>query len=430
MRARIQQWIYQIQGSYWFVPALMAITAILLSQVSVQLDRQLGSQWVTDSGWAGLNQPEGARTLLATVAGSMITVAGVTFSLTILAVSYATSHFGPRLLDNFMRDRANQVTLGTFLATFLYCLLVLRTVRSGSDIFDPGEDAALFVPHLSVLLAVAMTLASVGVLIYFIHHIPESIHISNVLNRISNEFSSKIKDLYPESLGEGARELEQELEHPSVEGDSIRADRSGYLQGIDETQLMEACKSCDAVLQLHVRPGDYLLVGQQLATLSFQSQADRSKQERCESAIRGSFAIGVTRTPTQDIRFIISQFFEIAVRALSPGVNDPLTAIQCIDQLCTGLVELSERALPPRFRKDDEGRLRVITTETTWNEIVDESLRRLIPYARRDVNVLEHLQERVEHVLEISENDELNLLLGEVVREVHELRDHRETHED
>ncbi len=420
MRARIQQWIYQIQGSYWFVPALMAILAIVLSQVSVQLDRELGSEWVTDSGWANLNQPEGARTLLATVAGSMITVAGVTFSLTILAVSYATSHFGPRLLENFMRDRGNQVTLGTFLATFLYCLLVLRTVRSGSDIFNPGEDAALFVPHLSVLLAVGMTLASVGVLIYFIHHIPESIHISNVLNRISNEFSSKIEDLYPESLGEGVRELPQELDEPFLEGESIRSRSSGYLQGIDETQLMDACKDCDAILQLHVRPGDYLLVGQRLATLSFQSSADPSKREGCESAIRGSLAIGVTRTPTQDIRFIISQFFEIAVRALSPGVNDPLTAIQCIDQLCTGLVELSGRALPPRFRKDDDGQLRVITTQTTWNEIVDEALRRLIPYARRDVNVLRHLREQVNRVVEISENEELNDLLREVVREVDE----------
>jgi uncharacterized membrane protein len=152
---------------------------------------------MTDAWWASLNQPEGARTLLATVAGSMITVAGVTFSLTILAVSYATSHFGPRLLDNFMRDRGNQITLGTFLATFLYCLLVLRTVRSGSDIFKPGANAALFVPHLSVLVAIALTLASVGVLIYFIHHIPESIHISNVLHRISRELSDKIEDLYP-----------------------------------------------------------------------------------------------------------------------------------------------------------------------------------------------------------------------------------------
>jgi uncharacterized membrane protein len=186
---------------------------------------------------------------------------------------------------------------------------------------------------------------------------------------------------------------------------------------------MEVCKDCDMILQLHARPGDYLLVGQKLATASFQSPAEPDKQDRCESAIHGSLAIGVTRTPTQDIRFIISQFFEIAVRALSPGVNDPITAIQCIDQLCTGLVELSERLLPPRFRKDSEGQLRVITTETTWKELVDESLRRLIPYARRDVIVLKHLQEKVEQVLEISQNDELNSLLREVVREVNELRE-------
>ena len=207
MRARLQQLLYRVRGSYWFVPGVMAVAAILLSYVSVQLDRRYGDLWVAQYSWLVPNQPDGARALIATVAGSMITVAGVTFSLTILAVSYATSHFGPRLLDNFMQDRGNQVTLGMFVATFLYCLLVLRTVRSVPQSFDPAMSNQVFVPHLSVFLAVGLALASVAVLIYFIHHVPESIYISNVLHRISDQISLKVDEPRhargPESVGTG-----------------------------------------------------------------------------------------------------------------------------------------------------------------------------------------------------------------------------------
>ena len=417
MRARIQQWIYHIQGSYWFVPSLMAIVAIVLSQVTVQLDHSLDSNWMNDAWWASLNQPEGARTLLATVAGSMITVAGVTFSLTILAVSYATSHFGPRLLDNFMRDRGNQITLGTFLATFLYCLLVLRTVRSGSDIFDPVGNAALFVPHLSVLIAIGLTLASVGVLIYFIHHVPESIHISNVLERISERLSDKIQDLYPEPLGEADDWDACYGAMMENEGEPIRSLRSGYLQGIDAGELIDAAKTCDAVLELHVRPGEFLLEGQEVASVRFATSVEPSRREDCASDILGALAMGASRTPTQDIDYIISQLFEIAVRAMSPGVNDPLTAIQCIDQIFKGLVKLSDRSIPSRFRKDSDGMLRVITTETDWGQIVDSALRRLIPYLRGDVYVMSHLRAKIEIVREISKNAELNQLLAQVMQE-------------
>lgn len=414
MRAKIQQWVYQVRGSYWFVPALMAIGAILLSQLMVHVDRRVGSAWMMDSWWASLNQPEGARTLLATVAGSMITVAGVTFSLTILAVSYATSHYGPRLLDNFMQDRGNQVTLGTFLATFLYCLLVLRTVRSGSDVFNPTASASVFVPHLSVLIAVALTLASVGVLIYFIHHIPESIHISNVLSRISQQLSWKITDLYPESLGEGGRSEPAGWPSMAAQSQPISVCRSGYLQGIDETQLLDSARDANAVIELLVRPGNFLMRGQRIAEVHFPEPSDDETFQRAEANILGALAIGATRTPTQDIEFITNQLFEIAVRALSPGVNDPLTAIQCIDQLAKGLVELSRRSLPSRYRHDEEGNLRVVTTDTSWERLVHQLFGGLLPYVESDEKVARHMLNRIHSVVEISQNESMNRSLEQL----------------
>jgi uncharacterized membrane protein len=413
MRARIQLALYSLSGSYWFVPALMAISAIVLSQLTVQIDREHGATWMADWWWGSLNQPEGARALLATVAGSMMTVAGVTFSLTILAVSYATSHFGPRLLDNFMHDRGNQVTLGTFVATFLYCLLVLRTVRSPSRSFDPEVPDTVFVPHLSVFIAVALTLASVGVLIYFIHHIPESIYIANVLDRISNQIACKVDDLFPEMLAEPATCSPVDVDALTDGATPLRSQKSGYLQGLDETSLLEFATRHDATLRLLCRPGDFILSGQTIAMVVFGDNNDDG-EDRAKQLLK-SFAIGVSRTPTQDLYFLSNQLVEIAVRALSPGVNDPFTANQCIDQLSKMLNELSRRSFPSRFRKDERGNLRIITTEESWGDVVERSLGPIIPYARSDAIVTKHLERRIQQIIDTSRNEQLNALLRDLI---------------
>src|SRR5690606_24713612 len=141
---------------------------------------QLGLAWINEMGWLNPNTPEGARSLLATIAGSMITVAGVTFSITIAAVAYAASQLGSYLLGNFMRDTANQFTLGTFIATFVFCLLILRTIRGSADaVDDPG--VAVFVPHIGVAIAMGLTMASLAVLIFFFHHVPRSIQATEVV---------------------------------------------------------------------------------------------------------------------------------------------------------------------------------------------------------------------------------------------------------
>lgn len=138
MRAHLSKYWEGLRSSYWFVPTLMMLAAIVLSFLTTAADAALGADWIENAGWFHPNTPEGARALLSAIGGSMITVAGVTFSITIAAVAYATSMLGPRLLNNFMRDVSNQITLGTFIATFLYCLLVLRTVHSGSP--DQGNS--------------------------------------------------------------------------------------------------------------------------------------------------------------------------------------------------------------------------------------------------------------------------------------------------
>lgn len=223
MKARIVRWWAMLRGSYWFVPGLMTVGAIVFSFVFINLDQRFGAQWMRDWSYLYASKPEGARALLSTIAGSMIGVAGVTFSITIAAVAYASSSFGPRILTSFMRDTGNQVTLGTFIATYVYCLLILRTVRSG--------DETLFVPHLSVLFGVAMALASLAVLIFFIHHIPRSIHVGNVVAEIGREMLRKADSLYPEEGQDPSPSAPAPVE--SAEGEAVRSEHTGYVQTVD-----------------------------------------------------------------------------------------------------------------------------------------------------------------------------------------------------
>ncbi|EGF24536.1 DUF2254 domain-containing protein [Rhodopirellula baltica] len=414
MKAYLQQLLYRIKGSYWFIPSLMVLSAIVLSQVTIWIDRTVGNAWLQQYWFTSMNQPDGARALLATVAGSMITVAGVTFSLTILAVSHATSHFGPRLLDNFMRDRGNQITLGTFVATFLYCLLVLRVVRGGAVPESWELSVEAFVPQLSLFVSLVLTIASVGELIYFIHHVPDSIHISTVLRRLAIDMSEKFDELYPETLGQA---LDEEQEVPSLSSDflhTVRSDVTGYLQGIDDDELIQFAKEQSAVVRLIKRPGDFVRRSEIIAEVTRMAKWD----EEHAKTVRHGFAIGYSRTPTQDVFFILNEFVEVATRALSPGVNDPFTAMQCIDWLSDGLVQLSQRKLPTRYRMDEHDELRIITTKVTRADFVQSMLWQLVPYVRNDRNASIYFIESMKRVIEISNCKPLNELIQEPIRDL------------
>jgi uncharacterized membrane protein len=417
MRAYLQQLVYRIKGSYWFIPSLMVLAAIVLSQTAIWVDRHVGNQWLKDVWFASMNQPDGARALLATVAGSMITVAGVTFSLTILAVSHATSLFGPRLLDNFMRDRGNQVTLGTFVATFLYCLLVLRVVR-GEGVSGDEVDVGAFVPQLSLIIALILTLASVAELIYFIHHVPESIHISTVLQRLATDMSNKFEELYPETVGDAFDRMADDPPPRFQFEQQVTSGCSGYLQGIDDQELLKFTQQHDAVIKLLRRPGDFIREREPIAEIAYLGTAPEEATEKHTNQMRHGFAIGFARTPTQDVFFILNEFVEVATRALSPGVNDPFTAMQCIDWLSVGLVKLSDRKLPAAYRTDQQGTIRIVTTDVSYADFVDTMLKQLVPYAKHDDNVRQYFIDSMQRVTEISNNSVLNHCINEQLKAI------------
>lgn len=371
----------RLRSTYWFVPTLMALSSACLAFGMVALDQRLADSLVRELGWFYTGGADGARQLLSAVASSVITVAGVVFSITIAALTLASSQFGPRLLRNFMRDLGNQVVLGTFISTYVYCLLVLRTIRNGN-----GEDDPAVVPNLSVTFAVLLAAASLGVLIYFIHHIARSMQASQVIAEVWRDLNGGIDTLFPGQLGGGHSADRAAAREPELPDDFDRgsadvcADADGYLQFVYNDQVMQLAKDCDLVIRLLCRPGDYVMRGRALARVW---PASRAPNEQVIRRLRQALSLGSERTPLQDVQFSFDQLVEVAVRAMSPGINDPFTAINCIDRLGSALARLGDREFPLPYRCDDDGRVRVLADPVSFDAVLDATVPPIRHHARR-----------------------------------------------
>ncbi|MFZ0242733.1 MAG: DUF2254 domain-containing protein [Desulfobacterales bacterium] len=381
---------YRLQTSFWFLPALIAAAAIGLSFISIAVDRlYLGREGLRLS-WIYSGGPDGARTVLSVIAGSMITVAGVVFSITIVVLSLASSQFGPRLVRNFMNVKANQMVLGTFVATFIYGILVLRTVDA--------TDGAKFVPSLSVTIAVAMSLLSLGVLIYFIHSVSESIQAQHIIARVRNDLDSAVERIFPETIGHGKDRfenlVEREYDIPRTCGPvacQVRVEKSGYLQAVDSDALMDIAVNQNLLIHLGYRPGDFITRNGILVTIWPGAAVD----EKLSKKINAIFIVGSERTLEQDVEFAVSQLVEIAVRALSPGINDPITAITCIDWLGAILCQLANRKMPPSHRYDEQNRLRIISKTYTFGGMANAAFNMIRQNSETVAAVSIHLLETI-----------------------------------
>ncbi|MEW5856320.1 MAG: DUF2254 domain-containing protein [Cyanobacteriota bacterium] len=377
-----------LHSSYWFVPTLMVIIAISLAFGMLSLDRAGKSGPLESLGWIYTGGPDGARTLLSSVAGSMITVAGTAFSITIVALTLASSQFGPRLMRNFMQDTGNQVVLGTFIGTFIYCLLILRTVR--------GDNYNVFVPQISVTLGMVLALASIGVLIYFIHHVSTSMQASHIIRDVGRDLDNAIDRLFPQKIGQGKSVPKQRsvAEIPAgfdKEATPLLAKESGYLQAIDEERLMKIATSKDLLLRLKYRPGKFIVEGSELVMIWPGERVNKKLTQHLNQI----FIFGEQRTEQQDVEFPINQLVEIASRAISPGINDPFTAIQCINQLSAGLCRLAERDFPSPYRYDNDNNLRAIANPVTFAELIDTAFNQIRQYSKSDVAVRMRLLEAI-----------------------------------
>ncbi|MDX1933892.1 MAG: DUF2254 domain-containing protein [Capsulimonadales bacterium] len=391
MKARFSLFYETLRASYWWIPSLTLAGSGGLAVVLILLDERIEDNYLHRFAWIFSGGAEGARALLSTVAGSVIGVAGTTFTITIAVLSLTGSQFGPRLLRGFLRDTGNQFVLGTFVGTFLYCLLVLRTVRS--------VEESYFVPHLAVTGGMILAILSIGVLVYFIHHVSVSIQASRVIGGVAEELEKAIDRLYPEEVGVDDREdvasSSGEGREPAEGGrESILAERSGYIMAIDGESVLELAKEMETVIRLRARPGQFLIAGSEIASIAPSEKLPPDFGRR----IRNTMTLGDRRTAPQDVEFLILELTEVAVRALSPGVNDPFTAIQALDRLTAGFCHLAGRVIPSGRRYDTSGNLRVVAATVTFTDLAQTAFREIGHYVRKDPAVSRRLRESFEQI--------------------------------
>lgn len=354
----------QLRTNLWLVPILQTIGIVVLFAITYTVDRSAYDGLIRFPSWVLQGSADSARAVLATIAASIITVVGIVFSITIVALTLASTQFGPRMLRNFVRDPGTQVALGTFVASFSYATIALVSVGGG-----PHGD---FVPHLSITVTFMLTLADVAVLIFFLNHIASMIQLPVVIANIAGTLDKEIAAL------DRSGELEVEAAHgPSHEellarfadsGAPIRTPRSGYLQVIRHDSLLKIATKADAVIQLPYRPGHFVVAGQVIARVWPPEAAESVAERLALGHITGAY-----RTLPQDISFGFDQLVEIGLRALSPAVNDTFTGMTCVDWIGDGLCRISTSWRPHRIRRDPEGHIRVIAFQPDFERLVERT---------------------------------------------------------
>lgn len=387
MKTILSNYWETVRTSFWFIPSMMLVIALLMSFNLIGLDRFLDFDSFEYYGIAYSVSPDGARTILSVIAGSVLSVAGVTFSITIVVLNLASSQFGPRLIRNFMKDQTTQAVLGVFVASFLYCLLVLRAVQT------TGSEQ--FVPNLSIIFAILLAVLDSCVLVFFIHHVATAIQADKVISETSKELQYAIKHKFPDELqmNNNGRKRE-EVEKPEIDElyhytHRIAAQKSGYVQVIDYHRLIQTAEDNDYQIRLQFRPGQFVATGSHLVIVISENIFDVSLAD----GIANALVIGDQRTPEEDVEYSIHQLVEVAVRALSPGINDPYTAIACIDQLSAAMCCLATRRFPSAYRRDSQDVIRVITTPTSFTGMLNASFDQIRQYGQTTVSVVIRLLE-------------------------------------
>jgi uncharacterized membrane protein len=359
-----------LRTNLWLIPAIASVLAVGLFAVTLTIDEAAFHGELRLPSWVISGSPDAARQILSSLAGSLITVVGVVFSVVIVALTLASQQFGPRMLRQFIRDRGSQLTLGTFVATFFYAMLALISIGSS------------FVPHLSVTVALALTAIDLGVLIYFIHHIATAIQLPAVIASIAHELAGAIDDETAPAPASGlpldgtapvnGPSLELLLARLDRSGRVVMSPTSGYLRFIRHATLVRIAAEYDAVIRLHYRPGHFLTKGHPMATV-WPPEAAIAIGRLLETV----HITGPLRTLRQDIAFGIDQLVEIAIRALSPAVNDTFTALTCIDWLGDSLCKIAVEWRPQSVHRDGLGTIRLITAPVSYERLVQRSFEKI-----------------------------------------------------
>lgn len=347
-----------IRSGLWAIPAVCVLVSVAVAAAAIELDKSFTesrSAWYLFSGSA-----EGARSLLSMTSAAMLTFMALVFSITIVALQLASGQFSPRVQRTFLRDTVSKLTLGMFIGTFTYSVLVLRVVRSAAD------DVPVFVPRLATMGAVAFVLLSVAFFVRYIDHIARSIRAVAVIKRVASETADVIGDLYPEAVGDdSAARAEWTVPEDTTD---VSVHTSGVVVGIDGDSLMGIASKHDLSITIVVLVGDFVPSGGVVARIS------GDQPDGLVKGIRRAISVGPERSMRQDVGFGLRQLVDIADRALSPGINDPTTAVQVLDAIEDILQRLIVRSFPSEVRTDESGRSRVFAPAPSWDQLLSLAL--------------------------------------------------------
>jgi uncharacterized membrane protein len=354
-----------LRTNLWLVPAVEVLIAVLIFAGTYALDRAAYNGVFRVPGWAISGSADAARQILTAIAAAIITVVGVVFSIVIVALTLTSTQFGPRMLRNFIRDRGTQFTLGTFVATFVYAILALGSIAPGAH----GD----FVPHISITVMLGLMVADLAVLIYFLHHIAIQIQLPQVIAGIAGDLAQAIElQAGDPTVGAGVQLATLLIADMDGPGGDVAAPRSGYLQYIQHRTLVRIAAEKGAVIHVRYRPGHFLVQGGPYATVWPASAAEQVARELARAHVTGPY-----RTLAQDVAFGVDQLVEICIRALSAAVNDTFTALTCIDWIGDSLCKVTGRWQPTRVYRDAAGAVRLISTEITYERLVQRAFEKV-----------------------------------------------------
>lgn len=364
-------WWDRLWQPFWTLPAAVAASSLLVGLALPALDQSVEPwPWVFHGG------SEDARSVLGTIAGAMISVTGLVFSITIVVLQLASSQYSPRVLANFLESRTSQVTLGVFTGSFIYALTVLRQVGGADD----------RVPQISVTVGYIYVLVTVAMFLAFIHHITVSVQVSKVMSQIREQ---TIHNIHLLSSAEGQHHAGWSPRPDTPRAELATDGRGGYITVLDSTLLVRRAGALDAVVELTVAPGDYVTSGQAVGRVWGRDALTSQEAGGITDAIH----FGTVRTLDGDVGLGVRQLLDIAERALSPGVNDPTTAVQAINELHAILREMCSRPDPSRFLSDPDGTVRAVYPPQTYGRALAATVEELVHYGRDSVRVVPHLRE-------------------------------------
>jgi uncharacterized membrane protein len=369
---RIGALLDRLRTGFWAVPTLLVVGAVVLALATVRLDRALADDFggrITFGAGA-----DGAREVLSAITTSMITFTGLVFSITIVVLSLTSSQFSPRVLRTFLRDRQTQVSLGIFIGTFVYAVLVLRTVS--------GLPDDTFVPAVATSMGVVLLLASVGAFVAYIHHVTSMIQISSILASIAGETRHALE----RELPTGLPETPVVVRPYGVPVAELPAPRSGVLVDVDVDRVVRQARTADLVLVSHLHYGAFVPQGAPLVSVH---RGDATALDA--HAVVRHFSLKQERTMLRDVAFGFRQLADITAKALSPGINDPTSAVQALDGLHDLLRRLATRSLPTGVYADDEGQIRLYLPAPAFEDFLALALDEAEQYGADSIQVQQRI---------------------------------------